>query len=144
MKMIKRIAFVLVLSLPVSALADAVTAKLYKNPDCYCCELYGQYLEENGYEVDVIATEQLVALKAQHNIPQDLAACHTTVIGDYVVEGHVPVESIDRLLEKQPNITGIGVAGMPSGSPGMPGRKTGPIVVHSFAQGELTEVYESH
>ena len=36
-----------------------------------------------------------------------------------MIEGHVPVQEIERLLSERPDIVGIGVAGMPAGSPGM-------------------------
>ena len=37
----------------------------------------------------------------------------------YIVEGHVPISEIERLLEEKPDVIGIAVAGMPIGSPGM-------------------------
>ncbi len=37
----------------------------------------------------------------------------------YIIEGHVPVEEINRLLSERPDVIGIAVAGMPAGSPGM-------------------------
>lgn len=37
----------------------------------------------------------------------------------YVIEGHVPVSEINRLLSEKPNAIGLAVAGMPIGSPGM-------------------------
>ena len=52
-------------------------------------------------------------------MPADLQTCHTAKIGRYVIEGHVPAEDVQRLLKEQPAIVGIGVSGMPMGSPGM-------------------------
>jgi hypothetical protein len=37
----------------------------------------------------------------------------------YVVEGHVPADLIDRLLQERPGVVGLAVPGMPAGSPGM-------------------------
>jgi hypothetical protein len=40
-------------------------------------------------------------------------------VNGYIVEGHVPVREITRLLDEKPDVIGIAVAGMPMGSPGM-------------------------
>lgn len=37
----------------------------------------------------------------------------------YVIEGHVPVEEIKRLLNERPDFIGLAVPGMPIGSTGM-------------------------
>ena len=57
--------------------------------------------------------------------------CHTTIIGDYFVEGHVPLEAVEKLLTEKPDIKGIAMPGMPSGSPGMPGAKKGDFVIYA-------------
>ena len=44
----------------------------------------------------------------------------------------MPVEAINKLLAEKPDIAGIGLPGMPSGSPGMPGTKQGSFVVRGF------------
>ena len=61
-----------------------------------------------------------------------MESCHTTVIGEYFVEGHVPVEAIEKLLAEKPDVAGIGMPGMPSGSPGMPGAKQGQFIIYSI------------
>ena len=62
----------------------------------------------------------MAAIKRQYGVPEQLASCHTTLVGDYVVEGHVPLEDVARLLRDKPaDIKGIAVPGMPLGSPGM-------------------------
>jgi hypothetical protein len=48
-----------------------------------------------------------------------LEACHTALVGGYVVEGHVPAADITRLLTERPAVVGLAVPGMPIGSPGM-------------------------
>ena len=58
-------------------------------------------------------------IKAKYGIPADLEACHTALVGGYVVEGHVPADVIVRLLRERPAIVGLAVPGMPAGSPGM-------------------------
>jgi hypothetical protein len=65
-------------------------------------------------------------------VPEKLEGCHTTIVGSYVIEGHVPIEPIKRLLGERPAIRGISLPGMPEGSPGMTGRKTEPFVIYEI------------
>jgi len=54
----------------------------------------------------------------------------------------VPVDDIVRLLVERPAVAGIAVPGMPTGSPGMDGRKD-PYTVVSFERtGVLTTFAE--
>ena len=106
---------------------------LYKNPQCPCCELYADYLRQHGYRVEVKPSFDLVLIRRQNGVPEALDGCHTTLVGGYVVEGHVPVAAIDRLLDERPAIRGISVPGMPAGSPGMYGEKEGPLTVYEIA-----------
>ena len=78
------------------------------------------------------------AVKEELGVPPMASACHTTTIGPYVIEGHVPVEAIERLLDERPDIQGIALSGMPSGSPGMFGTQTEPFAVLAFENGELS------
>lgn len=77
------------------------------------------YLEDNGFAVKVHDVNDLSAIKAQYNVPPTLQSCHTAIVDGYVIEGHVPVKDIERLLTERPEITGLAVPGMPIGSPGM-------------------------
>jgi len=70
-------------------------------------------------EAKDVSDSQLTTVKIQSGVPAELQTCHTARIGGYIVEGHVPAEDIQRLLKEKPAIAGIGVAGMPMGSPGM-------------------------
>lgn len=141
---LKKLTVIVALALPVSALAAGIPAKLYKNPNCGCCEDYAKYLRANGFEVEVVATHDLPMLKEDLKVPMPLAGCHTTMIQNYVIEGHVPVESINKLLQERPMITGISVPGMPAGSPGMGGEKKEPLKVYSISRGAEPEVYATH
>ena len=123
----------LTLSLSPDAVAEeAKTGTLYKNPECSCCEEYANYLRRNGYTVKVVATHDLSAIKRQHSVSEQLEGCHTLVVGQYVIEGHVPLKHIDRLLAEKPAIKGISLPGMPQGSPGMTGRKQEPFVIYEI------------
>lgn len=107
-------------------------AVLYKNPQCGCCEDYAAYLRRNGFRVKVVATHDLDAIKTQNHVPERLNGCHTTLVDGYVVEGHVPVASIERLLRQRPRIRGISLPGMPQGSPGMTGVKKEPFHIYEI------------
>ena len=105
---------------------------LYKSPGCGCCGLYSGYLDNSG-ELNVVVEnmDDVTPIKEKYNIPAKLRSCHTTIIGDYFVEGHIPTEAIVKLLEEKPDIAGIAMEGMPSGSPGMPGGKLGDFVIYA-------------
>jgi hypothetical protein len=132
-----------ILALPLvsaNAADPAKTATLYKNPQCSCCEDYANYLRRNGYTVTVKPTHDLSLMNRQAGVPNTLEGCHLTMIDGYVVEGHVPVNALNRLLSEKPNIKGISLPGMPMGSPGMTGRKTGPFTIYEIG-GDPSRVY---
>jgi hypothetical protein len=128
--------------LPLPAIAAPVRAKLYKNPQCGCCEGYAAYLRENGFEVDVEATNDLAEISQNAGVPEKLQGCHSMFVGGYVVDGHVPVKVVRKLLSERPPIAGITLPGMPMGSPGMVGQKTQPFVVYAVTKdGKAPTVY---
>lgn len=146
MKYRKALAIASLLAFPLSGLAAETSATLYKNPNCGCCAEYARYLEQNGFEVETIDTHDLARIKAEHDIPEKLHGCHSTLIDNYVFEGHVPVESVTQVLEETPFIKGLSVPGMPLGSPGMSGEKRGPLEVYTlaFQPTKTPEVYATH
>ena len=91
----------------------------YRNPGCGCCEKWAEQLKAAGFDVSMQDDPDLSARRAAAGVPDDLAGCHTALMGDYVIEGHVPLAEIQRLLTEKPLIKGIAVPGMPTGSPGM-------------------------
>ena len=131
----------LVLSTPAVAGESSRQATLYKNPQCGCCEGYADYLRDNGFEVTVKPTHDLPLLHRQHGVPEPLVGCHTTLVEGYVVEGHVPIGALLRMLTEQPAIKGISLPGMPAGSPGMSGEKAGPFTIYEIGDGP-PKVYE--
>lgn len=106
-------------------------AIVYKTPTCGCCRLFADYLERFGVSVDRRDVPDLADIKKQYGVPKDLESCHTTVIDGYTIEGHIPAEAIAKLLNEKPNIKGIALPGMPSGSPGMPGPKE-PFIIYAL------------
>ena len=64
--------------------------------------------------------QNLDAVDVRRKVPASIGSCHTATAGGYVIEGHVPADVIARLLRERPKqVVGIGVPGMPPGSPGM-------------------------
>ena len=92
---------------------------LYREASCGCCTKWGNSMLKNGYQVVDHVTDDMQVLKKSEGIPAEMASCHTAFVGGYFIEGHVPAESIDRLLDEMPNLAGLAVPGMPLGSPGM-------------------------
>ena len=84
------------------------------------------------------------AIKKKFKVPESLQACHTATVGDYVVEGHVPVQDIKRLLAERPDAIGLAVPGMPMGSPGMEGDYTDQFNVMLFKSDGSKDVYAKH
>ena len=99
--------------------AQAREARVYKTPYCGCCGGWVTHLRRAGFAAKVIEVEDLNPVRAQHGVPAALSSCHTALIGGYVVEGHVPIADVERLLRKKPKAIGLVVPGMPIGSPGM-------------------------
>jgi hypothetical protein len=109
---------------------------LYKSPDCTCCEGHAAYLKRNGIRVNIIEAADLSSIKKEHGVPPELEGCHTILLGGYVIEGHMPIASIRKLLRERPAIKGISLPGMPTGAPGMYGPKERPFVIYEIADGE--------
>lgn len=104
---------------------------IYKSPTCGCCTNYASYLKKEGYDVEVVLTEDMETVKEKYNIPASMQSCHTSVIGDKVIEGHMPVQALQAVL-KDETVNTILMPGMPVGSPGMPGKKTEEFKIFSM------------
>lgn len=113
---------------------EARKATLYKNPQCSCCEGYADYLRGNGFDVTIKPTNDLAMISHHAGVPEKLQGCHTMFIDGYVIDGHVPLGIVRRLLAERPPINGITLPGMPAGSPGMNGTKTAPFVVYALPE----------
>lgn len=103
-----------------SALAQATTVQVWKDPNCGCCHLWVEHLQASGFKVEVRDVGNTAARK-RLGMPEQLGSCHTATVGGYVIEGHVPAADIHRLLKERPMALGLSVPGMPIGSPGMDG-----------------------
>jgi hypothetical protein len=114
-----------------------ITATVYKSPTCGCCVGYSAYLEEQGFTVEIVSMKNMDSVKERYNIPSEMESCHTTVIGEYFIEGHVPIEGVKKLLDEKPTIDGIALPRMPIGSPGMPGVKKEIFNIRSLTNGKI-------
>lgn len=129
------------LVLAACASRDGPEVTMYKTPTCGCCALYKTYLDRKGFTVNLVEVADITPTNERFGVPENMRTCHMSTVGKYFVEGHVPVEAVDKLLQEQPeDVTGIAVPGMPMGSPGMPGRSGGPIMVYAIhSDGTTTE-----
>jgi len=105
----------------VSEAVESTIIRVHKDPSCGCCSGWVRHLEVARFNVTVQEERNLQNIRKRLGVPTDLAACHTAEAGGYVIEGHVPVAAIQRLLRERPVATGVAVPGMPMGSPGMEG-----------------------
>ena len=102
------------------AYAAPATLQVWKDLNCGCCKDWIAHLEKNGFATTVIEQGNSAA-RARLGMPQKFGSCHTALVQDYVIEGHVPVADIQRLLKEKPKALGLSVPGMPIGTPGMDG-----------------------
>ena len=91
----------------------------YRSASCGCCKKWITHLRDNGLKVVDNVVEDVAVIKNKYQIPNNLRSCHSAKLGKYLIEGHVPIESINKLFREKPSINGIAVPGMPLGSPGM-------------------------
>ncbi len=118
---------------------NGIPVTLYKSPTCGCCGEYSVELANDGYNVEVIKTEDMQSIRDKYGVSEEMESCHTMIIGDYFVEGHVPFEAIEKLLSEKPDIDGISLPDMPSGTIGMPGEKREEWIIYSIKGKQIFE-----
>ena len=117
----------------------------YRNPGCGCCEQWSERMKQAGFAVTMSDDPALDDRRAALGIPAALAGCHIAMVGNYVIEGHVPPEDILSFLAAKPDARGLAVPGMPMGSPGMEmGGAADPYDVLIFTADGASKVYASH
>lgn len=104
-----------------SALSGTLAFDVAKTASCGCCKAWVEHVRAAGHEVKT--SDMDMGSLAQHKIALGItpqyASCHTATVDGYVIEGHVPVADIERLLKLRPPAIGLSAPGMPAGSPGM-------------------------
>lgn len=134
-------------ALPSIAAAKSSTIQVWKTPTCGCCGAWVEHLRGAGFDVIATDVEQdaLDQVKEHLGVPAALRSCHTAMVGDYVVEGHVPAADIELLMNFKPEIVGIAVPGMPIGSPGMEvGDEVEPYATYAFDLTGPISVFAKH
>ena len=119
---------------------------VYRSPSCGCCGVWVDHAKKHGFKIEDIKTEEMEALKQKHNVPAELASCHTTIIDGYVMEGHIPADDVKRFLAEKPDdLIGLAVPGMPIGTPGMEARDIKqPFQVLAFNDKGEVEVFKEY
>ena len=138
MNRIRTLFAALALALPAAAIASQQIA-MHRDPGCGCCEKWAaQVRAQFGRQVQIIDDASRGGFSKNAGVPADLMSCHTAIIDGMTFEGHVPIADMKRVLAQRPKgVTGLAVAGMPMGSPGMemPGMKAQPFDVIAFGPG---------
>ncbi len=131
------------MAFPLFRTADApkVPMVVYKDPGCGCCEKWVEIMKTSGFAISVENTTGMAAIKRRYGVSDDLASCHTALVGGYIVEGHVPADLIQKLLKEKPKVKGLAVPGMVVGSPGMEGNPKQAYDVVTFDAAGRTTVY---
>ena len=117
---------------------NKLNVEVFKTPSCGCCYGYVLFLEKEKFNVKQTDMRSLHSIKKKYNIPIEMQSCHTTIMGKYFIEGHVPLQAVNKLLKEQPDIDGIALPGMPIGTPGMPGQKEEPYVIYQLIDGKFS------
>jgi hypothetical protein len=117
---------------------------VYKDPSCGCCTAWVAHMNANGFKA-IVHEGPMDPIHTKYKILPALQSCHTGVIGNHVIEGHVPAADVKRFLREKPaGIVGLTIPGMPASAPGMDAKPFQPYTVLSFdAQGKTT-VFAKH
>ena len=117
---------------------------VYKDAGCGCCTKWVEQMQKLGYKATV--TEPVMGpIKQKYKIPPKLQSCHTTLVGNYVIEGHVPASDIAKLLAQKPKgVIGLTIPGMPASAPGMDQVPFRPYTVLAFDATGATTVFAQH
>ncbi|HET9514645.1 MAG TPA: DUF411 domain-containing protein [Gemmatimonadales bacterium] len=125
-----------------AAQAKGPEMTVYKSPTCGCCGKWIDHIKAAGFTVKVVDLDDLTEIKQASAVPMKLRTCHTALVDNYVIEGHVPADVVKKLLAEKPAAIGIAVPGMPIGSPGMEvGNQKDAYEVILFEKGGKTSVY---
>ena len=125
--------------------ASAATLLVTKSAYCGCCKHWVEHMKKAGFDVQVNDVDDVTPTARRLGVPDNLRSCHTSEIGGYVIEGHVPAADVKRLLATKPKAAGLAVPGMVAGSPGMEhGGHSEPYQVVLFNKTGQTRIFASH
>lgn len=122
-----------------------VTMTVYKSPACGCCHEWVDYMKAEGFSVTAVDTDDVGSIKAEHGLTSPkLQSCHTALVDGYLIEGHVPVNDVRRLLNERPRIVGLTAPGMPMMSPGMASLTPKDYDVLAFQEDGRTRIWSTY
>lgn len=141
----KRTILAVILMTSVSTWAAGPQMNVFKTRTCGCCGKWAEQMKASGFVVNVQDVPSTAEYRAKYGVPDNLASCHTAVVGGYSIEGHVPAADIHRLLKSRSKAKGLAVPGMPVGSPGMEsGDRVDPYAVMLFDAAGRASVYQKY
>src|SRR5690625_7822724 len=85
-----------------AATASELSAEVWKDPNCGCCNEWVQHLEEDGIQVRT-SNAGNTGIRERLGISEKVVSCHTDRVGGNAMQGHVPANEINALLEETPN-----------------------------------------
>ena len=128
-----------------AAPAAAAVINVVKTASCGCCGKWVEHMKKAGHDVRVTNVEDVTPTARRLGVPDDLRSCHTSSVGGYAIEGHVPAADIARLLREKPKAAGLSVPGMVAGSPGMEmGSNKPPYQIIIFTRDGKRKVFAQH
>jgi hypothetical protein len=128
-----------------AASATAATVAVTRSATCGCCKHWVEHMRKAGFTVTETVAADVTPTARRLGVPDALRSCHTSQIGGYVIEGHVPAGDVKRLLAEKPKAVGLSVPGMVMGSPGMEhGDHKMPYDVVLFDKAGATRIFAKH
>jgi hypothetical protein len=117
-----------------------------KSSSCECCVRWVDHIRDSGFAPEVHDKEGMDTLKDELGVPAGVRSCHTAIVEQYLIEGHVPASDIRRLLAERTKTAGLAVPGMPPRTHGMapPGVEVGGYEVLAFQSDGKTRVFARH
>ncbi len=137
-------ALVTLLSMAPAWAQTTPTVDIYKSPTCDCCGKWIAHMKKAGFKVEVHEVDNIPASRKKLGMPDKLGSCHTSKVGNYVVEGHVPAQDIQRLLKEKPKALGLAIPSMPPGVPGMDIPNSPPYETLLVQADGTTSVFAKH
>jgi len=118
-----------------------LAAYVYATPNRTCCDKWMGYLRDNAFAVTAEGLDDVVPFKQKYGVPRSVWSCHTALVGNHVIEGHVPADLIEQVEHDKRDILGLSVPGMPCGAPGLEGPNPQRYQVIAFTRSGETFVY---
>lgn len=117
---------------------------VYKDAGCGCCGKWVEHMDANGFRCAVF-NSNMAEVHLKYKVPAELQSCHTAIIGNVIIEGHVPAADVKKFLAAKPaGILGLTIPGMPQSAPGMDAVPFQPYTVLTFTAAGKTAVFTRH